>query len=383
MINFRFHLASLIAIFLALALGVVVGAGVIDRGVVDTLNGRLDSVESKANRIQGENDVLRGEVAELTDAIGAMECPAVNNTMLAEDVGIVAVRGVDDARVKDTIAAATCGGGTVTGTLWLEDKWALANDDDVAEMAQAVGSSSKRKETVRTAAWKQLVERLQSPPPPGDLSTDFLTTLEDAEFVTFEPAGEDPTQIAQFPRRNASTLLVVGNDAVVPEKDVVMPAATAFVAAGVPLVVAEVYAAGDDAPPRGEALVPLARQPARQVGIDGQRPGPSPGADHRGACPRRSAPRPAPGRPLRDRRRRHHAAARPLAVRRVAFAGAAALVAVLTVAAPAHGATGAERARRSRACSSSRSRTSSGPICKASTCPTSTACSRHRRSVVS
>ncbi len=52
-------------------------------------------------------------------------------------------------------------------------------------------------------------------------------------------------------------LLVVGNDAVVPEKDVVMPAATAFVAAGVPLVVAEVYAAGDDAPPRGEALVPL------------------------------------------------------------------------------------------------------------------------------
>ncbi len=194
MINFRFHLASLIAIFLALALGVVVGAGVIDRGVVDTLNGRLDSVESQANRIQGENDVLRGEVAELTDAIGAMECPAVNNTMLAEDVGIVAVRGVDDARVKDTIAAATCGGGTVTGTLWLEDKWALANDDDVAEMAQAVGSSSKRKETVRTAAWKQLVERLQSPPPPGDLSTDFLTTLEDAEFVTFEPTGEDPTR---------------------------------------------------------------------------------------------------------------------------------------------------------------------------------------------
>ena len=42
MINFRFHVVSLIAIFLALALGVVIGAGVIDRGVVDTLNSRLD-----------------------------------------------------------------------------------------------------------------------------------------------------------------------------------------------------------------------------------------------------------------------------------------------------------------------------------------------------
>ena len=80
MINFRFHLASLIAIFLALALGVVVGAGVIDRGVVDTLNSRLDSVERKSDRIQGENDVLRRETSELTEAITAMQCPAVADT---------------------------------------------------------------------------------------------------------------------------------------------------------------------------------------------------------------------------------------------------------------------------------------------------------------
>ncbi len=43
MINFRFHVVSLIAIFLALALGVVIGAGVIDRGVVDALDSRLDT----------------------------------------------------------------------------------------------------------------------------------------------------------------------------------------------------------------------------------------------------------------------------------------------------------------------------------------------------
>ncbi|MFN8028596.1 MAG: copper transporter, partial [Acidimicrobiia bacterium] len=56
MINFRFHVVSLIAIFLALALGVVIGAGVIDRGVVNTLNDRLDSVEAKSDRIKTEND---------------------------------------------------------------------------------------------------------------------------------------------------------------------------------------------------------------------------------------------------------------------------------------------------------------------------------------
>ena len=330
--------------------------------------------------------MLRGEIGELTDAIGAMAVPGGQQHVLADDVGIVAVRGVDGDRVKDTIAAATCGGGTVTGTLWLEDKWALANDDDVAEMAQAVGSSSKRKETVRTAAWKQLVERLQSPPPPGDLSTDFLDHARRCRVRHLRARGEDATRSRSSRGATRRSLLVVGNDAVVPDKDVVMPAATAFVAAGVPLVVAEVYAAGDDAPPRGEALAPLRDSLlGKSVSTvnDLDRPA---GADHRGARPRRPAPRPAAGRPLRHRRRRHHAAARPLAVRRVAFAGAAALVAVLAVlAAPRtrRDAAAARCARRSRRrARASRSRTSSGPTCKASTCPTSTGSSRRRRSAV-
>ena len=384
MINFRFHLASLIAIFLALALGVVVGAGVIDRGVVDTLNGRLDSVESKSDRIQGENDVLRGENSELTDAIGAMQCPAVDNTLLAEDIGIVAVRGVDDAAVKNTIAAATCGGGTVTGTLWLEDKWALANDDDVAAMAQAVGSSSKRKETVRTAAWKQLVERLQSPPPAGDISTDFLTTLEDAQFVTFEPQGEDGPPIAEFPRRNASMLLAVGNDAVVPSKDVVMPAATAFVAAGVPLVVAEVVRGG-----------------RRRTAARLRRSCPSATACSASRCrrstisiaPRDRPPRCSPSRACASRNRRSATTASTKTASRCYPTSRSEAGRLRRCRGPRGRAhrrgTGTRRDRRwrrgaGRACPGrSRSRTSSGPTCKASTCPTSTACSRHRRSAVS
>ena len=51
MINFRFHVVSVIAIFLALALGVVIGAGVIDRGIVDALDTQLNRVEAKSERI--------------------------------------------------------------------------------------------------------------------------------------------------------------------------------------------------------------------------------------------------------------------------------------------------------------------------------------------
>src|SRR5262245_4209001 len=110
MINFRFHLASLIAIFLALALGVVVGAGVVDRGVVDALNDRLNKVESKAERAQDENTTLRSDNDTLAKAIDAAQCHTVADQLLGEDVGIVAVRGVDDARVKAAATAAECAG---------------------------------------------------------------------------------------------------------------------------------------------------------------------------------------------------------------------------------------------------------------------------------
>ena len=257
MINFRFHLASLIAIFLALAVGVVVGAGVIDRGVVDTLNDRLDSVERESSRIKSENGVLRDENTELSDAISAMQCRSVSDQLLGEDVGLVAVRGVDEDAVKRAVATAQCGGANVTGVLWLEDKWALATDDDVTAMAEALGSSSKRPATLRAAVWKQLAERLELPPAVGDTTPDVLAMLEDKGFVKFDTEGDDGPPLAQFPKRGASMLLVVGDNTTVPDRDVVVPAATAFTAAGVPLVVGEVYVGGPDAPDRGAALAPL------------------------------------------------------------------------------------------------------------------------------
>jgi hypothetical protein len=258
MINFRFHLASLIAIFLALALGVVVGAGVIDRGVVDTLNNRLDNVERESDRIQGENNELRTENSERNEAIQAMTCAAVENRLLATDVALVAVRGVNGDTVQRTVDAAgsDCGGGSIDGVLWLEGKWALGSDADVEQMADILGVSSRRPAMVRAAAWRQLAERLKSGPDQTDGATDLLAALEEAGFVNYEPVGGD-RPVAQFPSRGASTLFVVGSDADVPDDEVVVPAATALHDAGVPLVIGDVYVPNADGPGRGSAFSAL------------------------------------------------------------------------------------------------------------------------------
>ena len=64
MINFRFHLVSLIAVFLALGLGILVGSTVIDQGIVNRLDSEINNVR-KENKAARGHEQAAGE-AELT-----------------------------------------------------------------------------------------------------------------------------------------------------------------------------------------------------------------------------------------------------------------------------------------------------------------------------
>lgn len=258
MINFRFHVVSLIAIFLALALGVVIGAGVIERGLVDTLNNRLDRVEAKSDRIQGENDKLRSTNDQLKGAIEGMQPDAVSGRLVADDVGVVAVRGVDGDQVKKTVTAAQQAGANVIGTLWIEGKWKLDTDDDVKAMQTALGTTTRSKTALRAEAWRELAQRFGAGPADGaSSSTDVLNALQQAGFLGFDAAGN--AGLTAFPGRGAGIALVVGTHGAVPASALVMPAATALHAAELPLVVADVYDSGVKDPPRRAAGV----QPVR------------------------------------------------------------------------------------------------------------------------
>src|SRR4029077_16774533 len=54
-LNLRYHVVSLVAVFLALGIGVIMGATVIDRVTVDQLRNRLDSVEKSVSQTRKDN----------------------------------------------------------------------------------------------------------------------------------------------------------------------------------------------------------------------------------------------------------------------------------------------------------------------------------------
>ena len=245
MINFRFHLASLVAIFLALALGVVIGAGVIDRGVVDALDNRLDRVSERADRIESENEALRAEINDLNAGTAELAPHAIGNRLANADVGVIAVRGVDGDRVSRTVDALHLGGATVTGVLWLESSWNLEDAEQVSAMGEAIGSSSRRPATLRAQAWQEMAQRMTEPVLPGETvpdgaDDDVLVRLRDAGFLGFDEV-EDAGGLEEFPGIAPALVLVVGSDGEVPASDVVMDAAESISSFDIPLVVGDVY----------------------------------------------------------------------------------------------------------------------------------------------
>lgn len=74
MISLRQHIFSLVAVFVALAIGIAAGSTVVRGPLLDSMRARLDSAEKLIEEERAENDVLAAEVNQLDD-LGA-EGPA-------------------------------------------------------------------------------------------------------------------------------------------------------------------------------------------------------------------------------------------------------------------------------------------------------------------
>jgi len=265
MINFRFHLVSLVAVFLALAVGVVMGSTVIDQAIVDGLRSQVDRIERKADREAAENDELRLAVAQLegyADGVGGF---AVAGRLEDVPVVVVAPRGVDGETVTALVELAQQSGALVPGILWLEERWRLESEDEVDALAEVLGVvSPRRTTTVRRDGLDALAERLAAgsalaaAAPDEPSAGDLLERLADAEFIELEQVGEQTTSVdlAQFPGAGARAVFV-GATAFAPEAmAVVEPGVRALRGAEVPTVLASVHEEGDEdgAPSRADTV---------------------------------------------------------------------------------------------------------------------------------
>ncbi|CAN5194681.1 copper transporter MctB [soil metagenome] len=283
MVNFRYHIISLVAVFLALAIGVVMGSAVIDKAVVETLEGQQAAIDTRVDQVIAENDALLASVAEmqersqrLSDEAGQLLAGSLDDV----PVVVLAMRGVPSERVDDLEALLASAGADAEGTLWFTERLALANDEQRRDLARVLGrSESLSPNVLRDIAVDEVSRALVAPDPADadtaapngppvedgggeepvvppveeapapDLADSTLVELRGTGFVDFEAPRGDATAIAALGAPGTRVVLVTGPGSQLDPTQWARPLTEALVgeppgAPELPLLVVDAYPEG-------------------------------------------------------------------------------------------------------------------------------------------
>ncbi|MGH9222212.1 MAG: copper transporter [Acidimicrobiales bacterium] len=230
MINLRYHIVSLVAVFLALALGIVMGSTVIDKAIVDGLRDRVDSVSNRAARTDGENKTLRDQLDVMRGFADEARDQLVLGRLRNVPVLVVTVQGVDRKPVEAVREALATAQAVPAGTLLFTNKLRLDNENDARALATALNTSpAQLPDTIRRLALTRLAATLEG----SATDTGLLPALAASGFVGYEPPSPASTTttlgLSSFPVANLRILLVSGAGAEVGDDRVGVPFAQALV----------------------------------------------------------------------------------------------------------------------------------------------------------
>jgi hypothetical protein len=268
MINFRFHLVSLIAVFLAMGLGILVGSTVVDQAIVDRLDREIRSVSHESDQLKSDNSKLKDQVSQLNDFLKKSSSYAVQQRLLAVPVVIVAEKGIDPGAVSSVLTTMRTAGADIPGVLWLNDKWRLDSPNDLRSL-QTAARVSGNVAASRLSALRDLATRLAAPPAGrARRPRDVIEPLRSAGFLDFTDGKK--ADLAAFPSRSSRILVLTGTDSHLSGTDTMVDFVGSLLSAHVPTVVGEVYDPSGGATPnpkRGAALEPVRGDPrlAKQV----------------------------------------------------------------------------------------------------------------------
>lgn len=129
MIDFRYHVVSIVAVLLALALGLFLGSTTLQGAVFNDLDKRTKGVAAENRRLETQANVLRSEIAGGRAFADAVEPFAVAGRLSGQTVVVVSAPGVDGDTRKRLEQVLVDAGATVSADIRLRDAYVDPRQD--------------------------------------------------------------------------------------------------------------------------------------------------------------------------------------------------------------------------------------------------------------
>lgn len=183
MISFRYFLITIVAIFLALGLGVLAGSTVLEQSLVDGLQAQTDRLQADLSDLRGQATDQRVELDKLNEYSDAVLPVLARGRLVGRQVLVITDQGaIDDGLSDRVIDALRTADADVVAALRIDPRMSASSAATRNALAEAIGvpvSTSARILGEKAAA--ALARRLARADQPPD---DILGRLQDAGFVT-------------------------------------------------------------------------------------------------------------------------------------------------------------------------------------------------------
>jgi hypothetical protein len=140
MIDFRYHLVSLVSVFLALAVGIVLGAGPLKGTIAESLTKNVASLRQEKDTLHAELDTSQVALQHRDAFTTAVTPSLVSGQLVGRSVALVTLPGSDSDAVQPLVDAIAAAGGTVTGRISISGAWVDPSraDDRARVLAELV-----------------------------------------------------------------------------------------------------------------------------------------------------------------------------------------------------------------------------------------------------
>jgi len=123
MIDFRYHLVSIVAVFLALAIGIVLGSTELRGNTLALLQSSSNSLKNQLNAVSAQRDGYQAQANAADQYLQAAEPRLLARLLDGDRVVIVTEPGAPGSVVDGIKRAAAAAGATVTGQVALQPKF--------------------------------------------------------------------------------------------------------------------------------------------------------------------------------------------------------------------------------------------------------------------
>ncbi|HLV55933.1 MAG TPA: copper transporter [Actinotalea caeni] len=140
MIDFRYHIVSLIAVFLALAVGVVLGAGPLRGSLGEQLTAQIETLREEKEALRVELEAAAAANEDMVEFVDAAAPTLLQDALAETGVAVVELPGAQGSQVEALLERVSQAGGTLVGHVRMTPRWTDAAESAPRdEVAVAVG----------------------------------------------------------------------------------------------------------------------------------------------------------------------------------------------------------------------------------------------------